>query len=221
VTDAPVGAESIIGGVGAKTSEPDDAALLAAHVAGDPQAFATLVARHRDRLWAVALRTMRNPDDAADALQDAYIAAFRRAETFRGDAAVTTWLHRIVVNACLDRLRRARSRPSEALPEDEERAAQLATAPTEDPIEAKEQQSVVSAALATLNPDQRTALVLVDMEGYSVEEAARILGCAVGTVKSRCARGRAKLLPLLAGLRDPDADAPGPRGTAPQQKGGT
>jgi RNA polymerase sigma-70 factor (ECF subfamily) len=213
VTDAPEDGDSDCEdagttGAGADQQhggEPTDAALLAAHVAGDPDAFARLVARHRDRLWAVALRTMRNPDDAADALQDAYIAAFRRADTFRGEAAVTTWLHRIVVNACLDRLRRARSRPSEPLPTDEERAGQLAAPATVDPIEAKEQQSVVADALAALNPDQRAALVLVDMQGYSVEEAARILGCAVGTVKSRCARGRARLLPLLASLRNPDA----------------
>ncbi len=187
------------------TGRPDDdAALLAAHVAGDPQAFATLVARHRDRLWAVALRTMRDPDDAADALQDAYIAAFRRAGTFRGESAVTTWLHRIVVNACLDRLRRARSRTSETLPDDPDRSPELSAPMIEDPIEAKEQQSMVAAALATLNPDQRAALVLVDMEGYSVDEAAQLLGCAPGTVKSRCARGRARLLPLLVELRDPD-----------------
>ena len=75
------------------------------HVDGDPDAFAELVARHQDRMWAIALRIMRNNEDAADALQDAYIAAFRRAASFRGDAQVTSWLHRVVVNACLDRLR--------------------------------------------------------------------------------------------------------------------
>ncbi len=164
---------------------------------------------------------MRNPDDAADALQDAYISAFRRAETFRGDAAVTTWLHRIVVNACLDRLRRARSRPSEALPEDADRAERLGAPSGTDRIEEKEQASVVAAALATLNPHQRAALVLVDMEGYSVDEAAQLLGCAVGTVKSRCARGRARLVPLLATLRDPDAPRAGPTGAGPPPAGRT
>lgn len=77
----------------------DDAALLRAHVDGDPDAFAVLVGRHQDRMWSIALRIMRNPEDAADALQDAYIAAFRRAGTYRGEAQVTTWLHRVVVNA--------------------------------------------------------------------------------------------------------------------------
>src|SRR6059058_5572780 len=90
----------------------DDRALLAAHVAGDPEAFTLLVRRHRDRLWAVALRTMRDREEAADALQDALLSAFRNASGYRGDAAVTTWLHRVVVNACLDRMRRRAVRPS-------------------------------------------------------------------------------------------------------------
>ncbi|WP_375424446.1 RNA polymerase sigma factor SigM [uncultured Friedmanniella sp.] len=178
---------------------PSDAELLQRHVAGDPDAFTTLVGRHSDRLWAVALRTMRNPEDAADALQDAYLSAFRRAETFRGDAAVTTWLHRVVVNACLDRLRALKVRAAEPLPEDLDRDPDLGVSP-DDPVLASQQRSDVSAALAHLNPDQRAALVLVDMQGYSVEEAALILGCAAGTVKSRCARGRARLVPLLADL---------------------
>ena len=73
---------------------------------------AIIFSRHRDRLWAVAIRTLGDPEEAADALQDAMISAFRRASSFRGDSAVTTWLHRIVVNACLDRLRRRAARPA-------------------------------------------------------------------------------------------------------------
>ena len=95
----------------------DDRVLLAAHVAGDPEAFGTLFGRHRDRLWAVALRTTGDREEAADALQDALIAAFRRADSYRGDAAVTTWLHRIVVNACLDRLRRRLVRMADPQPD--------------------------------------------------------------------------------------------------------
>ena len=78
---------------------------------------------------------------------------------------------------------------------------------TKDPVEIKEQRSVVAAALGTLNADQHEALVLVDMEGYSVEGAAQILGCAPGMVKSRCARGRAQLLPLLSHLQQTEADS--------------
>ncbi|MGI3783241.1 MAG: RNA polymerase sigma factor SigM [Janthinobacterium lividum] len=184
---------------------PSDADLLQAHVEGDATAFSTLVERHQDRLWAVALRVTGNPDEAADALQDAYVAAFRRAATFRGESAVTTWLHRVVVNACLDRLRRAKVRAADPLPVDLDRAGGLVVEPERDALEEQERHDAVAAALATLNPDQRAALVLVDMQGYPVEEAATILGCAPGTVKSRCARGRARLVPLLGHLRDPPA----------------
>ncbi|QDP98507.1 RNA polymerase sigma factor SigM [Microlunatus elymi] len=178
---------------------------MASHVAGNPYAFSVLVARHKDRMWAVALRTMRNPEDAADALQDAYISAFRRAASFRGEAQVTTWLHRVVVNACLDRIRRNKVRAADPLPEDPDRAGELAaTGDTEDPVLQREERADINSALARLNPDQRAALVLVDMEGYSVEDAAAMLGCATGTIKSRCARGRAKLVPLLRHLREPD-----------------
>ncbi len=197
------------------TSDRDDATLVSAHVAGDPAAFGELFARHRDRLWAVALRTTGNPDDAADALQDAMISAFRRAESFRGDAAVTTWLHRIVVNACLDRMRRAKVRRVDPLPDDlEERAARGAVVAGADPggdpeavVLAGDRRVRVLAALDELPSDQKAALVLVDMEGYPVQEVGRILEVPVGTVKSRCARGRARLAVLLAEL-GPEAGVP-------------
>ena len=96
--------------MGPEVPEPSDAELLRRHVTGDTAAFGLLFQRHKDRLWAVALRTTCDPDDAADALQEAMISAFRRAKDFRGDSAVTTWLHRIVVNASLDRLRRRPAR---------------------------------------------------------------------------------------------------------------
>jgi len=195
-----------------------DAELLAAHVQGDADAFGVLFARHRDRLWAVALRTMGNPDDAADALQDGLIAAFRRAGSFRGEAAVTTWLHRVVVNACLDRIRAAKVRRAEPLPDDLDSYrdhGSLATGAPVDPGERAlddERRRQVLAALARIPSDQRAALVLVDMEGYPVAEVAEMLDCAVGTVKSRCSRGRARLAELLGVLapgRDPDHPPPG------------
>ncbi len=188
------------------TAEPTDAQLLAAHVAGDDRAFTTLMERHADRLWSIAIRVMRRPEDAADALQDAMISAFRRAGDFRGDAAVTTWLHRIVLNACFDRLRRIAARPSDPLPDDPERSL-LFAASQDDPETAAVRSSLadeVTEALGRIGPDQRAALVLVDLEGYSIEQAARILGCAPGTVKSRCSRGRARLAVLLQHLKEVD-----------------
>ena len=191
-----------------------DAELLAAHCAGDPDAFAEIVRRHKDRLWAVALRTTGNPEEASDALQDALISAYRRADSFRGDSAVTTWLHRIVVNASLDRLRRRSVRTWVPLPDEgagESPATLVDDSRLADPRAAAETcESIreVRAALDTLPPDQRAALVLVDLEGWSVEEAAKALDCPVGTVKSRCFRGRAKLAERLAHLRNPDAPGP-------------
>ena len=179
---------------------PSDTELLRRHVAGDSDAFGELFRRHRDRLWAVALRTVCDPEEAADALQDAMISAFRRAADFRGDAAVTTWLHRIVVNASLDLLRRRASRPvgwtgdPDALPVAEAR-------PGPDSAAAAETRLDVDAALRMLTLPQRAALVLVDMLGYSVADAAAVLEVSEGTVKSRCARGRARLLPYVEHLR--------------------
>ena len=154
-----------------------DAELIAAHCAGDPDAFGELFRRHRDRMWAVAVRTCGDREMAADAVQDGFLAAFRRADSFRGEAAVTTWLHRIVVNACLDRLRRRR--PTTPLPEDDS----LDLADRRDDHASTESALDVRAALAQLPEGQRLALVLVDMHGLGVTEAAQVLGVAEGTVK--------------------------------------
>ncbi|MBK7721813.1 MAG: RNA polymerase sigma factor SigM [Austwickia sp.] len=172
-------------------SGSDDRGLLAAHCAGDPDAFGELFRRHRDRMWAVALRTTHDPELASDAVQDGFLSAYRRAETFRGESAVTTWLYRIVVNACLDRMRRANARHETPL--------ESITLPPDphDRYAAAEAAIDVQAALATLPEGQRLALILVDMQGLPVAEAARILGVAEGTIKSRCARGRATLATLL------------------------
>ncbi|MGX1797158.1 sigma-70 family RNA polymerase sigma factor, partial [Streptomyces albidoflavus] len=136
--------------------------------------------------------------------------------TFQGRSAVTTWLHRITVNACLDRARKAASRRTS--PMDDPERLELVLEPHESasaPAERGDVRRQLAEALATLAPDQRAALVLVDMQGYPVAEAARILGVPTGTVKSRCARGRARLLPLVTHLRadsappDRDNDAAG------------
>jgi RNA polymerase sigma-70 factor, ECF subfamily len=192
--------------------------LLRRHVNGDNDAFGLLFTRHKDRLWAVAIRTLGDPEEAADALQDAMISAFRQASGFRGDSAVTTWLHRIVVNACLDRLRRRAARPTVS-GLDERAMDVLASGPGPDAAARTETSLDVMSALRTLPPDQQAVLVLVDMLGYSVADAAAVLAISPGTVKSRCARGRARLLPRLSHLRDrddPSAAGATPVPSAPQ-----
>jgi RNA polymerase sigma-70 factor, ECF subfamily len=178
-----------------------DEDLLAAHAAGDTHAFAELVRRHRDRLWAVALRTINDREEAADALQDALLKAYRSAASFRGEAAVTTWLHRIVVNSCLDRVRRRQARPTVPLPSNTVDHDGRPRPEPASPMVDHDMHLVVRQALAQLPEEQRAALILVDVQGYPVAEVAVILGVAEGTVKSRCSRGRARLAVLLGHLR--------------------
>jgi len=174
-----------------------DAQLLAAHHHGDGRAFAELVERHGNLLWSIAVRTVGRSQDAADVVQEALIAAHRRAGTFRGDASVRTWLQRIVVNACLDRLRRDSRRPSVvAWPEHDLPACRP------DPATELATRLAVSDALAELPAEQRVAVVLVDVHGCAYAEAAEILGVPLGTAKSRCSRGRARLAVLLGHLRE-------------------
>jgi RNA polymerase sigma-70 factor (ECF subfamily) len=164
-----------------------DAELLTAHVSGDRYAFEELFHRHHRRLFQLARRRTRSPEDAADVMQDAMLAAHRSAASFRHDAAVGSWLHRIVLNACLDRIRRG-SQPTTLLVDEHgiaDRTAEVETV------------LLVRRALLRLPAEQRAAVVAVDMHGYSVADAAALLGIAEGTVKSRCARGRARLTGLL------------------------
>lgn len=197
-------------------ADRSDRELMQLHTAGDPDAFGEIFRRHKDRMWAVAMRTCGDREMAADCVQDAFISAFRRADSYRGEAAVTTWLHRVVVNACLDRLRAQKVRAADALPDDldglDRGSLITASAESVDPAAqtlAHERRTRVLAALARLPAEQRAALVLVDMEGYPVAEAAEILSCPVGTLKSRCSRGRAKMAELLADLGSVQMPPPG------------
>jgi RNA polymerase sigma-70 factor, ECF subfamily len=199
--------------LGARDDEAaTDRALIDRHVAGDRDAFGELVRRHQDRLWRVALRTLGNPDDAADAVQDAFVSAYRAAGAYRGDAAVTTWLHRIVVNACLDLVRRRSSRPTAPL---DETAAGLAGA---DALSPRETAHEVLSALRQLPVDQAAAVVLVDVEGCSVADTAAILDVPEGTVKSRCARARSRLAVLLGDLGPGGGNPPPDRTVQPDVK---
>ncbi len=166
-----------------------DAELLAAHVGGDRYAFEELFYRHHRKLYRLALLTSRDPDDAADALQEAMLAAHRAAHRFRYASTVSSWLHRIVVNACLTRIRRNRTHAHEEL---DEQVCGVA-----DPTGNVETAIVVQRALLMLPVEQRAAIVAVDMQGYSVAETAQMLGVPEGTIKSRCHRARGKLADVL------------------------
>ncbi|GAB17263.1 RNA polymerase ECF-type sigma factor SigM [Gordonia effusa NBRC 100432] len=176
-----------------------DEQLLNAHIAGDTDAFARLIERHQPRLLAIAYRTTNNPEDAHDALQEALLSAHCMATHYRAEAKVISWLHRIVVNACLDRIRRNKSHRTIPIPE-------FDILPLADPHDHTTEVDLavsVGRALDLLPPDQRAAVVAVDVEGLPVHEAARRLGVPAGTIKSRCARGRLKLATLLGHLQEP------------------
>ena len=193
-----------------RSDERTDAELLAAHVAGRPRRRSDCCSRrHRDRLWAVALRTMGDPDDAADGLQDGADRGVppgraRSAATPRSRPGCTgSWS----TPASTGSAPRRYAAPSRC-PTTSTSGATGDRSPPATPADPAERGRArrasagsVLAALAELPAEQRAALVLVDMEGYSVAEAAAILDCAEGTVKSRCSRGRARLAGLLARAR--------------------
>lgn len=179
--------------------ERTDAELLAAHVAGDRYAFEELFYRYERQLYRLAYLTSRHREDAADALQDAMLSAHRSAPAFRHDASVSSWLYRIVVNSCLDRLRRNKVHVSSPL---EDHCHHV-----RDPTPRVDTTLIVERALLRLPLEQRAVVVAVDMQGYSVAETARLLGVPEGTVKSRCSRARAKLATTLACL-SPAAGGP-------------
>jgi RNA polymerase sigma-70 factor (ECF subfamily) len=174
-----------------------DADLLTAHVAGDRYAFAELFGRHQSALYRLAASICQTVEDASDAVQDAMLAAHRAAPSFKHTAAVGSWLYRIVVNASLDRCRRAAARPTVPLVD--------SCPPTPDLADRMDTALDVRRALLRLPVEQRTAVIAVDMLGYSVADTAALLRVAEGTVKSRCARARARLARLLLHLGPPTA----------------
>lgn len=185
--------------------EVDDAVVERAR-AGDQRAFAELVRHYDRRLRALAFRLLQSRDAMDDALQEAYVKAYRALPTFRTGAAPGTWLYRIVYNACLDELRRQRRRPAQPFDDEGlERLAQGGTEPGADAgVSGLTADAALEAALARLPPDQRAALLLVDAEGYDYAAAAEILGVQPGTIGSRVSRARAAVRAALGGTSGQD-----------------
>ena len=164
---------------------------------GDVEAFNHLVERYQTLAFNVAYRTLGHAEDAADATQEAFLSSFRAIGDFRG-GSFKSWLLRIVVNACYDLGRRARRRPAtsmEALVEEVGEAPWPDESADDPELSALsiEAQGEIEGALAQLPDEQRLAIVLVDVQGLSYEEAADVLQCAIGTIRSRLARGRSRL----------------------------
>ena len=159
---------------------------------GDQEAFAAIVRAYDRRLRGLAYRLLGDRDRMDDALQEAYVRAFRALPRFRGDARLSTWLFRITYNACLDEL--ARSRKAAHAPLDE-LAGQASVLP--EPGDVLGSRSELGAVLAALSPEERAVVLLVDADGFDYGDAARILGVPVGTVASRLNRARASLRTAL------------------------
>ena len=183
--------------------DPHDAdeGLVQRFQEGNAAAFEELVARHSTRVYNLCLRILGDPDEAADASQDTFLSALRKLHTFRGDAAFTTWLHRVTVNACYDSLRRKRRRPMLRVVTDEDDDRPEPSIPSPDHADRVVLSIDVAAALTRIPEEFRIALVMADVEDLPYEEIASVLEIPVGTVKSRVFRGRAALGKAL-GARD-------------------
>lgn len=173
-----------------------DQELVRLFTQGDPAAFEELVRRHEQRIYNLSLRMLGRPEDARDATQETFMAALRKLPTFRGDSALSTWLHRVAVNSCYDILRRRKRRAEESMPEEP------GPAPG-DVAESSSEAVDVQRALSEVPEEFRAVLILHDVQDLPYEEIADIIGVPVGTVKSRLHRGRVGLARLLEGTEKP------------------
>jgi RNA polymerase sigma-70 factor (ECF subfamily) len=175
--------------------EARDEDLVRRFLSGDRAAFAALVERHERRVYNLALRMTGREEDARDATQDAFLTVLRKLSSFRGEAAFTTWLHRVAVNACYDLLRKRQRQPMLDRGDEDHPAAEPPPAP--DHADASDLSIDVQRALLEVPEDFRAAMILHDVRDLPQEEVARILGVPVGTVKSRLHRGRIALARAL------------------------
>src|ERR687898_2756934 len=181
-----------------------DLILLERAREGDLNAFNDLVVCYQDMLFALVVRMVPDRDQASDAVQEAFFSAYRNMGNFRG-GSVKSWLSRITINAAMDAQRLKKRRPADPYPELEDDTWQPPADPSADPVTtslASERHRALNGALAQITNDQRTAIVLYDVEGYDYAEIAGMTGVSVGTVKSRIHRGRLALRSLLIDRMD-------------------
>ena len=191
-------------------SSVDDPALVRAAQQGDMGAFEELVARHRDKIFARAYSMMRNEEEAIDLSQEAWVKGWQRLRQFQGEASFGTWMTRIVINLCLDQLRRQKRHRTESLEEMNEesggveRQMPVVIANPTIGLERAELRQRIYRALGQLSYEHRTVLVLHEFEEMEYKEIARTMGCSIGTVMSRLFYARRKLATLLADLKKQD-----------------
>ncbi len=188
-------------------SSAEDRTLVQAARAGDTDAFEELVAHHRDKIYARAYSMMRNEEEAIDLSQEAWVKGWQRLNQFQGESSFGTWMTRIVINLCLDQLRkqkRQRTESIEELNEDSggvERQMPVVTVNPTAGLERGELRQRIDRALGQLSYEHRTVLVLHEFQELEYKEIAKVMGCSIGTVMSRLFYARRKMAALLADLK--------------------
>jgi RNA polymerase sigma-70 factor (ECF subfamily) len=191
-------------------SSTDDKSLVHAAQCGDMAAFEELVARHRDRIYARAYSMMRNEEEAVDLSQEAWVKGWQRLRQFQGESSFGTWMTRVVINLCLDQLRkhkRQRTESIEAMSEESggvERQMPVVTVNPTAGLERGELRQRIDRAMGQLSYEHRTVLVLHEFEDMEYKEIAKAMACSIGTVMSRLFYARRKLAVLLADLKNQD-----------------
>ena len=191
--------------------DPDKSAVAEADLVrmaqeGDLASFEELVARHRDKIYGRAYSMMRNEEEALDVSQDAWVKGWQRLAQFQGDASFLTWMTRIVINLCLDQLRKQKRQRAESIEAMEEEGGVERQMPVVNPnptagLERTELRERIDRALAQLSLQHRTVLVLHEFEDLEYKEIAKRMKCSIGTVMSRLFYARRRMSSLLAGLK--------------------
>ena len=191
-------------------SSAEDSALVKAAQQGDMGAFEELVARHRDKIYARAFSMLRNEEEAVDLSQEAWVKGWQRLAQFQGESSFGTWMTRVVINLCLDQLRRQkrqRTESIEAMDEDSggvERQMPVITVNPTAGLERTELRDRIDKALAKLSYEHRTVMVLHEFEEMEYKEIAKAMDCSIGTVMSRLFYARRKMAVLLSDLNKPE-----------------